>query len=95
VILRPPAGRRAAARTFAVFRTRNYALCRAGLVFYVLGHRAEYVAIAWITWEVGRDTLTLGDLSLAQGPPWSSSSSSAACWPTAPTGCGCWSGRRS
>jgi MFS family permease len=40
-----------------------------GLVFYVLGHRAEYVTFAWITWEVTHDPLALGYLGLAQGAP--------------------------
>jgi MFS family permease len=38
-------------------------------VFYVLGHRAEYVTFAWITWEVTHDPLALGYLGLAQGVP--------------------------
>src|SRR5262249_6941451 len=40
-----------------------------GLVLYVLGHRAEYVTFAWITWEVAKDPLALGYLGLAQGAP--------------------------
>jgi MFS family permease len=40
-----------------------------GLVFYVLGHRAEYVTFAWMVWEVTRDALHLGYLGLAQGIP--------------------------
>ena len=40
-----------------------------GLVFYVLGHRAEYVTFAWLVWEVTRDALHLGYLGLAQGIP--------------------------
>jgi MFS family permease len=38
-------------------------------VCYVLGHRAEYVTIAWLVWEVSRDPLYLGYLGLAQGVP--------------------------
>jgi MFS family permease len=38
-------------------------------VFYVLGHRAEYVTFAWLVWEVTRDPLHLGYLGLAQGVP--------------------------
>lgn len=47
----------------------NYCLYWAGLVFYVLGHRAEYVTFAWIVWEVTQDPLFLGYLGLAQGAP--------------------------
>ena len=38
-------------------------------MFYVLGHRAEYVTFAWIVWEVTHDALHLGYLGLAQGVP--------------------------
>jgi MFS family permease len=55
--------------TFAALKTRNYCLYWAGLVFYVLGHRAEYVTFAWMTWEVTHDALSLGYLGLAQGAP--------------------------
>src|SRR6185369_5896861 len=55
--------------TFAALKGRNYFLYWLGLVFYVLGHRAEYMTFAWITWEVSRDPLTLGYLGLAQGVP--------------------------
>jgi MFS family permease len=55
--------------TFSALRARNYLLYWLGLVCYVLGHRAEYVTFAWITWEVTRDPLTLGYLGLAQGLP--------------------------
>ena len=55
--------------TFAALKTRNYSLYWMGLVFYVLGHRAEYVTFAWITWEVTHDALSLGYLGLAQGVP--------------------------
>ena len=55
--------------TFAALRARNYCLYWVGLVFYVLGHRAEYVTFAWITWEVTHDPLSLGYLGLAQGVP--------------------------
>jgi MFS family permease len=59
----------AALSTFAALRVRNYCLYWFGLVFYVLGHRAEYVTFAWLTWEVTRDPLSLGYLGLAQGVP--------------------------
>ena len=55
--------------TFAALRVRNYCLYWFGLVFYVLGHRAEYTTFAWMTWEVTRDPLALGYLGLAQGVP--------------------------
>jgi MFS family permease len=55
--------------TFAALRARNYCLYWFGLVFYVLGHRAEYVTFAWITWELTHDPLSLGYLGLAQGVP--------------------------
>ena len=55
--------------TFAALKARNYRLYWVGLVFYVLGHRAEYVTFAWIMWEVTRDPLFLGYLGLAQGVP--------------------------
>ncbi len=55
--------------TFAALKARNYCLYWLGLVFYVLGHRAEYVTFAWITWEVARNPLALGYLGLAQGLP--------------------------
>jgi MFS family permease len=55
--------------TFAALATRNYRFYWFGLVFYVLGHRAEYVTFAWMVWEVTRDPLYLGYLGLAQGVP--------------------------
>src|SRR5215470_15888809 len=55
--------------TFAALRVRNYCLYWVGLVFYVFGHRAEYVTFAWIVWEVTQDPLFLGYLGLAQGLP--------------------------
>jgi MFS family permease len=55
--------------TFAALKARNYCFYWIGLVFYVLGHRAEYVTFAWMTWEVTRDPLSLGYLGLAQGAP--------------------------
>jgi len=55
--------------TFTALKTRNYRLYWFGLVFYVFGHRAEYVTFAWITWEVTHDALALGYLGLAQGVP--------------------------
>jgi len=63
--------RAAAARlsTFAALTGRDYCLYWLGLVCYVLGHRAEYMTFAWITWEMSGDALTLGYLGLAQGVP--------------------------
>ena len=61
--------RTAGLSTFAALKGRNYLLYWLGLVFYVLGHRAEYMTFAWITWEVARDPLALGYLGLAQGVP--------------------------
>ena len=55
--------------TFSALGGRNYRLYWLGLVLYVLGHRAEYVTFAWITWEVARDPLALAYLGLAQGAP--------------------------
>src|SRR5215475_9613410 len=55
--------------TFAALKARNYCFYWVGLVFYVLGQRAEYVTFAWMTWEVTRDPLSLGYLGLAQGAP--------------------------
>src|SRR5262249_10275085 len=55
--------------TFAALRGRNYRFYWLGLVLYVLGHRAEYVTFAWITWEVAKSPLALGYLGLAQGAP--------------------------
>jgi MFS family permease len=55
--------------TFAALKGRNYCFYWFGLVFYVLGHRAEYTTFAWLTWEVSRDPLALGYLGLAQGVP--------------------------
>jgi MFS family permease len=55
--------------TFAALRERNYLFYWLGLVFYVLGHRAEYVTFAWMVWEVTHDPLYLGFLGLAQGVP--------------------------
>lgn len=55
--------------TFAALKGRNYFLYWLGLVFYVLGHRAEYMTFAWITWEIARDPMALGYLGLAQGVP--------------------------
>jgi MFS family permease len=54
---------------FAALKARNYCLYWFGLVFYVLGHRTEYVTFAWMTWEVTHDPLSLGYLGLAQGAP--------------------------
>src|SRR5262249_27897521 len=55
--------------TFAALRVRNYCLYWVGLVFYVFGHRAEYVTFAWIVWQLTQDPLFLGYLGLAQGLP--------------------------
>ncbi|MGH7389667.1 MAG: MFS transporter [Candidatus Rokuibacteriota bacterium] len=55
--------------TFAALGIRNYRFYWVGLVFYVLGHRAEYVTFAWMVWELTRDPLYLGYLGLAQGAP--------------------------
>jgi predicted MFS family arabinose efflux permease len=55
--------------TFAALKAPNYCLYWFGLVFYVLGHRAEYVTFAWIMWEVTHDAMALGYLGLAQGVP--------------------------
>jgi len=55
--------------TFAALRGRNYSRYWFGLVFYVLGHRAEYMTYAWITWEVSRSPMSLAYLGLAQGVP--------------------------
>ncbi len=55
--------------TLAALPARKYRYYWFGLVFYVLGHRAEYVTFAWVVWEVTRDPLQLGYLGLAQGAP--------------------------
>ncbi len=55
--------------TFAALGTRNYRLYWLGLVCYVLGHRAEYMTFAWMTWELTHEPLFLGYLGLAQGVP--------------------------
>ena len=55
--------------TFAALKTRNYRLYWLGLVCYVLGHRAEYMTFAWMTWELTHEPLYLGYLGLAQGAP--------------------------
>ena len=65
----PVSARTARPSTFAALRERNYAFYWLGLVFYVLGHRAEYMTFAWLTWEVTRDPIYLGYLGLAQGVP--------------------------
>ena len=52
--------RTAGRSTFAALKGRNYCLYWLGLVFYVLGHRAEYTTFAWLTWEVTRDPMALG-----------------------------------
>ena len=55
--------------TFAALKGRNYRFYWFGLVLYVLGHRAEYVTFAWITWEIAKSPLALAYLGLAQGAP--------------------------
>ncbi len=55
--------------TFAALKGRNYRFYWFGLVLYVLGHRAEYVTFAWITWEIAKNPLALAYLGLAQGAP--------------------------
>jgi MFS family permease len=55
--------------TFAALGSRNYRLYWLGLVCYVLGHRAEYVTLAWMVWAFSREPLYLGYLGLAQGVP--------------------------
>jgi MFS family permease len=55
--------------TFAALRERNYLFYWLGLVCYVLGHRAEYMTFAWLTWELTRAPIYLGYLGLAQGVP--------------------------
>lgn len=65
----PTSTRTAGPSTFAALKGRNYCFYWFGLVFYVLGHRAEYMTFAWITWELTRDPLFLGYLGLAQGAP--------------------------
>jgi len=55
--------------TFAALRTPTYFRYWLGLVFYVLGHRAEYVTYAWMMWQLTEDPMYLGYLGLAQGVP--------------------------
>jgi MFS family permease len=68
-LLGSPFGSPHAPRTFAALQAPNFCVYWFGLVFYVLGHRAEYVTFAWITWEVSQDPMALGYLGLAQGVP--------------------------
>ena len=65
----PASAQTARLSTFAALKGRNYCLYWFGLVFYVLGHRAEYMTFAWMTWEVSRDPMSLAYLGLAQGVP--------------------------
>jgi MFS family permease len=65
----PASAHTARLSTFAALKGRNYCLYWFGLVFYVLGHRAEYMTFAWMTWEVSRDPMSLAYLGLAQGVP--------------------------
>jgi len=55
--------------TFAALRTPTYFRYWLGLVFYVLGHRAEYVTYAWTVWQLTESPLYLGYLGMAQGVP--------------------------
>src|SRR5262249_2255317 len=55
--------------TFAALRGRNYRFYWLGLVLYVLGHRAEDVTFAWITWGGAKSPLALGYLGLPPGAP--------------------------
>ena len=55
--------------TFAALRTPTYFRYWLGLVFYVLGHRAEYVTYAWMVWQLTESPLHLGYLGMAQGMP--------------------------
>src|SRR4029077_5225251 len=50
-------------------RERNYRFYWLGLVFYVLGPRAEYLTFAWRGGGGTPDALSLGYLGLAQGVP--------------------------
>jgi len=65
----PASAQSARLSTFAALKGREYSLYWFGLVFYVLGHRAEYTTFAWMTWEVSRNPLSLAYLGLAQGVP--------------------------
>ena len=64
-----PGGHSTAIETFAALKSRNYARYWIGLVFYVLGYRAEYVTIAWLVWEFTQSPLWLAYLGFAQGIP--------------------------
>ena len=55
--------------TFAALRTPTYFRYWLGLVFYVTGHRAEYVTYAWMVWQLTESPLHLGYLGMAQGVP--------------------------
>jgi MFS family permease len=57
------------ASPFAALRTPTYRRYWLGLVFYVLGHRAEYVTYAWMVWQLTESPLYLGYLGMAQGVP--------------------------
>jgi len=65
----PASAQTARLSTFAALKGRNYCFYWFGLVFYVLGHRAEYMTFAWMTWEVTRDPMSLAYLGMAQGVP--------------------------
>ena len=65
----PASAQAARLSTFAALGARDYCLYWTGLVFYVLGHRAEYTTFAWMTWTVTRNPMYLGYLGLAQGVP--------------------------
>ena len=62
-------GRQGSTATFAALRTPKYFSYWLGLVFYVLGHRAEYVTYAWMMWQLTENPMYLGYLGLAQGLP--------------------------
>ena len=55
--------------TFAALRGGTICFYWIGLVFYVLGHRAEYVTFAWLTWEVSARSAVARLPRLAQGVP--------------------------
>jgi MFS family permease len=61
--------RASAGATFAALKAPDYRSYWFGLVFYVLGQRAEHVTFAWIIWEITHEPLALGYLGLAQGVP--------------------------
>src|SRR5436853_1082369 len=68
---------------FAALRARNYFLYWIGLVFYVLGHRAEYVTLAWITWELTQEPPAPVDRGPADLRVTRFASSGRSAWPIA------------